>query len=64
MNTYELVVENSGDHQFIHDTVRVVCHSHVSNSVVYLIEANTTQIEQLRTFITERGLTFILNRMD
>lgn len=64
MNTHELVVENSGEHQFVFDTVRVVCHSHVSNSVVYLIEADATQIEQLRTFITERGLSFILNRMD
>jgi hypothetical protein len=61
---YELVVENSGDHQFVFDTVRVILHSHVSNAVVYLIEADPTQIEQLRTFITEHEVTFTLNRMD
>ncbi len=64
MNTYELVVENSGDHQFIHNTVRVAHSSFVSNAVVYVVEGNASELERLQTLLTERSLAFTLNRMD
>jgi hypothetical protein len=61
---YELVVEKHEQHQFIYDTVLVHYNANVSNAVVYVIEADQTQIEQLQAQITERELTFTLNRMD
>ncbi len=64
MENYELVVENNGGHQFIHDAVRVVCHLPVSNAIVYVVLSNAFELERLRTLLTERELTFTLNRMD
>lgn len=65
MDNYELVVEKDEQHHhFIYDTVRVILHSFVSNAVVYVIEADQTQLKQLETLLTERSLTFTLNRMD
>lgn len=65
MNEYELVVEKDEQHHpFIYDTVHVIFHSSVSNAVVYVIQASESELERVQTLITERGLTFTVNRMN
>ncbi len=52
MKTFELVVENGGhhNHQMICKTVRVIYHTTVSNSNVYVIETeDDSQIEDLQS---------------